>query len=387
MRPRGAYARSAPRRGVFIGHGLVAFAGAAGAVSLAGYRRERALALGVCAGAFALAPDVDILYAPVGLAEAARSGTSLIEGFWESGNRIHRAVTHSLLVGAATSVAVGCFAAFERRDREGTAADRTRAVLAAVAALSVLGGLVVVTGVESGPLGAVVTGVFAIAGLAITTAAARWGLSAREIAAAALIGLLSHPFGDLFTGEPPAFLYPLDATLVAERIALHPDPTLHLLGAFGIELATFWLAALVSLAVLDRPLRTCIDWRAALGIGYAGAALALPAPTLESSYTFVLSVLALGIVLGASPGPGLRSGGSIGFRRSRSSELQDRSPEPRDRSPKSRGRSVAGVPARAAAVCRRPVLDDPVSAALTGLTAVMLALGAYTLTYVYLIGP
>jgi hypothetical protein len=33
------------------------------------------------------------------------------------------------------------------------------------------------------------------------------------------------------------------------------------------------------------------------------------------------------------------------------------------------------------------VLDDPVSAALTGLTAVTLALGAYTLTYVYLIGP
>jgi membrane-bound metal-dependent hydrolase YbcI (DUF457 family) len=367
---------------VFLGHGLVAFAGAAGVASLLGYGRERALALGICAGAFALAPDVDILYAPVGLAEAASNGGDPVAGFWRGSNRIHRAVTHSLVVGSVVSLAVGCWAwaLRGRRTPEGPAAPAVTAVLtfrqgpslsglAALMALSLLGGAVALALVENAPLGAAVMTAFALTSLAIATLAARWGLSAREIALVALLGLSSHPFGDLFTGEPPAFLYPFDATFLAERVALHPDPTLHLLGAFGVELATFWAAALVYASLSESGLRASVDWPAVLGVGYAGAVLALPAPTLDSSYRFVLSVLGLGTVLGAVSE--LRSWAGAA-----DSSPRFERPTPRG------GRSIVTALGRVLGACRRATLDDPFSAALTGLTAVTLALGAYTVTYV-----
>jgi hypothetical protein len=49
-RSGGVYARSTPNGDVFVGHGLLAFAGIAGVAALLGYRRERALALGVVLG-------------------------------------------------------------------------------------------------------------------------------------------------------------------------------------------------------------------------------------------------------------------------------------------------------------------------------------------------
>ena len=363
---------------MFLGHGLLALAGAAGVAALVSYGRERALALGLCAGAFALAPDVDILYAPVGLAEAASSGGDPVAGFWRGSNRIHRAVTHSLLLGSVVSLAVGCWAwALRDRRRPGTTAattisavtDSVASALAAITALSLLGGSIALTGIESGLLGAVVMIAFGATSLAIATLAAHWGLTAREIALIALFGLWSHPFGDLFTGEPPAFLYPLDVTLLAERIAIHSDPTLHVLGAFAIELGTFWAAALVYASLSDSGLRASVDWPAVLGVGYAGAVLALPAPTLDSAYRFVLSVLGLGIALGVVSE--LRSW-------ARSVGSSPRS----ERATTQGGRSITTAPGRALDACRRATPGDPFGVALTGLTAVTLALGAYALTYV-----
>ena len=87
---------------MFIGHGLVAFAIVAGLALLAGWDGERAFAVWLLAGAFGLAPDVDILYAPVGLIGA--SGLLEAEAsFWAAGNAVHRGVTHSLLVGGAAA--------------------------------------------------------------------------------------------------------------------------------------------------------------------------------------------------------------------------------------------------------------------------------------------
>lgn len=142
---------------------------------------------------------------------------------------------------------------------------------------------------------------FALAALGASEAAVHLrSLRPRTVAAAALFGLASHPFGDLFTGEPPAMLYPLDATLVAERVAFSPDPTLHLLGAFGVELAAIWAGLLVHLRLTDRrPLRA-LRARAALGVGYAASVLLIPPPTLDLSYPFVFSVLGVGL-LGAVP--------------------------------------------------------------------------------------
>jgi membrane-bound metal-dependent hydrolase YbcI (DUF457 family) len=263
---------------MFVGHGLLAFALTAAAAHARGWPRERALAVGAMAAAFALAPDVDMAYAPVGFV-GADGLLSAASGFWSASTRVHRSVTHSLVVGLWVTLVV--FAA--RHDH------RLGAALAC--ALALAGTLL------TGPLAGAVLALFAASALLLAFVAARLDLSARTTAAAAALGVLSHPFGDVFTGEPPAFLYPFDVTLLHSRVVLHPDPTFHLLAAMGLELLTAWLAVAVYLHLDGRRLRDHVSGRATLGAGYAGAVAVLPAPTLETSYPFVFSVIGLGLLV------------------------------------------------------------------------------------------
>jgi membrane-bound metal-dependent hydrolase YbcI (DUF457 family) len=266
---------------MFVGHALLAFALGALAAWWLGLSRERAVQLGIVAGLFAATPDVDIVYAPFGLLVGAAENLTA-DGFWETANVVHRGPTHSLLLGTALAVAAGLWA---------TESRPARAVSLAIGA-----GLVVLTGAVSGPVAALVMVVFVAAVLAVATVAVSRDISPRTVTALALLGLLSHPFGDLFTGGPPPFLYPFDVTLVAERVLLHPDPTTHLLAAFAIELAAVWLAVWTYVHLRGYTLTGLVRPRAALGIGYAAAVLFLPAPTLEQSAYFVFSVLALGVI-------------------------------------------------------------------------------------------
>ncbi|WP_254545046.1 metal-dependent hydrolase [Halomarina pelagica] len=271
---------------MFVGHGLVAFALAALAARRIGWSRERAFAVGLLAGAFGLLPDVDMVYALVGLASGANSALGLAEDFWAASTVVHRAVTHSLVVGAVAAA--------------GLAAWRGETVRARLVGGALLAGLVLVAALESGALGAFVMATFVLGGLALVGAARRADLSPPAVLGAALIGLLSHPFGDLFTGEPPRLLYPLDAALVVHRVTLAPDPTLHLLGAMLFELLALWAGAVVFLRLRDRRVRDVVHPWAAFGLAYAGAVLALPAPTLDLSYPFVFGILGVGAV-GSAP--------------------------------------------------------------------------------------
>lgn len=290
---------------MFVGHGLFAFAVAAwaatrhrGSPALAVAPGETsadsvstALAVGALAAAFATLPDVDILYAVVGLLSAEGGVLAFSESFWAASTVVHRTITHSLLVGGA---AAGAFALWRR----GGAPAR-------LASGGLLFALVGVAFARSGALGAFVTSVFSLGGLGITAVAARYELGARAVASAALVGLLTHPFGDLFTGTPPELLYPLEVTLLPERVALSADPTLHLLAAMGVELATLWLAVAVYLWLTDRAVRTHVGPSAILGVSYAGAFVAVPAPTLALSYPFVFTILGVGVgcaALGAGVG-------------------------------------------------------------------------------------
>ncbi|MEA5408529.1 metal-dependent hydrolase [Haloarculaceae archaeon H-GB2-1] len=232
---------------MFVGHALVAFSLVAAVAERRDLPTRRVLLLGALAGAFATLPDVDILYALTGLL-----GTSGLfdaaNSFWATGNLVHRTVTHSLVVGTVIVVAV---AGWHRSDRWSSAAS-----------LVLVAGLVATVTAMSGPISGVLTMVFVGGALAITALAVRHDVSTRSTAAAAAVGLLSHPFGDLLTGQPPLFLYPFDGTLVTDRIALHADPTVHLLGAFWVELGTAWVALAVFLWVTDRSLRPHLNLRA-----------------------------------------------------------------------------------------------------------------------------
>ncbi|MFC7233352.1 hypothetical protein ACFQMM_22020 [Saliphagus sp. GCM10025308] len=122
--------------------------------------------------------------------------------------------------------------------------------------------------------------------------------SPTTVALAALWGLCSHPWGDLFTGEPPAWLFPFATPALESRVLLHPDPTLNLLGAFAIELGIIWLALLTYARLADRNLLTALDRRAAAGAAYGIVALVSTPPTLDMSYHFVFSILGAGILCG-----------------------------------------------------------------------------------------
>ncbi|MFB6074772.1 MAG: metal-dependent hydrolase [Haloarculaceae archaeon] len=271
---------------MFVGHAMLAFALVGlGAVRL-GWSREAALRLAVVAALFATLPDVDIVYAPVGLLGGVSGVAGAVHTFWVTGNVVHRGPTHSLVLGVMTAVAAGAAA---RR----TASGR---VVAAVLLVAVVGTALAVSGI----LGGVVVGVFVLGAVALVAVARRFSLPAGATAIAAAAGLLSHPFGDLFTGSPPAMLYPFDATLFTARVHLLADPTLNLLGAFAVELATIWLAFAVYCRLTRRRPLALIDRRAVAGAAYPLAALWLPAPTIDAASPFVFSVLAVGFV-GVTP--------------------------------------------------------------------------------------
>lgn len=264
---------------MFVGHGVAAFA-LVGAVALhRGIDRQRALQLAFVAGLFATLPDVDILYGPFGFLNGVSGVFDAADAFWTTGNVVHRGPTHSMVLGV---IAAGAFALWNAGHR-GLAG-------------AVLGAVSLVVATTSGSIAGAVTVAFVLGGLWIVERSHRWGFTPRDVFATALVGLVSHPLGDLFTGEPPSLLYPLDVSIVTERIVLSADPTIHLLGAFAIELTVLWLGLLVYTRLTDRRLRTYIGRKSAIGVGYAGTAVLLPAPTLEASYQFVFTVLGVGVV-------------------------------------------------------------------------------------------
>lgn len=275
---------------MFAGHALLALA-LVGAVAARRSDRPAALRLAVLAAAFATIPDVDMVYALVGFVGTEGGAFAHVDAFWEVSALVHRTVTHSLVVAPFVAGLAACWVAGRRGN------DRSGLVAAGGVGLSLVAVAVAVTG----PLAGFVMGAFVVA--AVLTAEAtvqHTAISARATCLVALVGLASHPFGDLLTGKPPALLYPLDVVVVADRLTLAADPTLHLLGAFAVELAAIWAGVVVLVNLLDRSTRAAIDLRASAGIGYAAAVLVIPAPTLDLSYPFVFSVLLVGVV-GAVP--------------------------------------------------------------------------------------
>lgn len=273
---------------MFVGHATLAFGVVALAALRFGVSRERALALAVVAGLFAAVPDVDMAYALTGLLVVdPTSPMAVAESFWGASTVVHRALTHSIVV------AVPAAAAFA------LAPTHRRAAAAALVAL------VAVIGVTSGALGAFIVGLFAVGGWLVARFGHALDVRGRSLFAVALFGLASHPFGDLFTGQPPRLFYPLDVAVFDGRIALSADPTLHLLGAFGFELAAIWLGVVAAVWLVDHRVTDHVSMRAAAGGAYALAVLVLPPPTLDASYQFVFSVLAVGFV-GAVPAPQFR---------------------------------------------------------------------------------
>lgn len=282
---------------MFVGHALFAFAVAALVADWRGWDRRPALLVGAVAGAFAAIPDIDVAYALVGLLEWQALGGDLgaPAAFWGASRAVHRSVTHSLVVGAVAAPAFGLLAVRGR-------SARSRA--SHLAGIALLVALVAVALIWDGPLAVFVMVLFVASGILVSRGIARLSaLPPTTVALAALWGLWSHPWGDLVTGSPPDWLFPFGSPGLESRVVLHPDPTLHLLGAFAVELATIAFAIAVVYRVSDRSILASVDRRAAVGAVYGVAALAVTPPTLEVSYHFVFSILGVGLLCGVVQDP------------------------------------------------------------------------------------
>lgn len=284
---------------MFVGHGLLAFALVASLARWRGAARDRALAVGLLAAGFATIPDVDVVHPLVSLLLDPVRPAATADAFWALSTELHRTVTHSLVVGGIVAAAIAAVVARWAPNVAGTSpgssGDRVAWDLP-VSGLLALAGLVGLVGFLDGAAAGGVLAAMVLAGLGLAVVAVRHGLDAGAVGFAATLGLASHPFGDLFTGQAPPLLYPLPADLGLARIALHADPTVHLVGAFLLELGTVWLALAVLARLSDVRLRSQVSPRAVAGVVYAGAVLLLPAPTLDAATGFVFSVLAVGLV-------------------------------------------------------------------------------------------
>lgn len=267
---------------MFVGHGLLAFAIAASVATAFGWDARRATLVGVAAAAFGTLPDVDMAYPLLGFVlglDGLLAGEFVL---WELAADTHRGFTHSLVIGAIVAIGLGLWA------------WRVRHRSLGLAGVSVLAVVVAWAGTTGGTLVGATAAVFVAGGLAIAWVADDVGLEPRSIVAAATLGLLSHPFGDLFTVPPPELAYPLMTGVPGSYLSLHADPTLHLLATFLLELATMWAAVTVYASVNGWSLLPAIKPRAALGVGYAAGIFVIPVPSLEVPTPFVLSVLGVG---------------------------------------------------------------------------------------------
>lgn len=294
---------------MYIGHSLLAFTLAGLAAWGNGARDRTVLLAGAAAAGFALIPDVDSAYTIWAVLRAGPSNVfPTTEYVWTAeGWFVHRSLTHSLLIGVVTAVLSLVAALGIRRPRQ-----RHRAgTIAIVAGLG--GGLVVIGFLTDGVLGVATMGLYLGAAIVVTLLAVRAGVPARLIGWAAAIGILTHPFGDVFMGRPPAFFYPILTRPSVEKVAVATDPTVNLVGLFIIEIFLAWSVLWLVTRVTEEPLRDHIAWRATIGIVFATAVMFIRPPTLAVAYHFTLGTLATGAVLGVAPTLVDRTPSSNGF--------------------------------------------------------------------------
>jgi hypothetical protein len=309
---------------MFVGHEFLAFAIAGWAARRLDRDARTALHAGGVAAVAALLPDLDVGYAvgtyAVAVAEGAPVGW---EAFWGVANATHRVVTHTLpSVGVATLWFGAAVALARRRSAAGGRDETTtgRATSAAIVGAAAVGAAVVLPAFRTAvsPSAAVVA-----AGFLVCVAAVGWLLASRirlstaGATAAAGVGFVSHPFGDVFLAPPPPFRSPFGPATSAGRVSLAADPTLDLLGVLFVELAAVW-AGIVVFARLyggvvghDGGLRDAIDPRAGVGVAYAPAVVVLPRPTIVDAHVLGATIVPFAAVVGAWAGAATARSGAI----------------------------------------------------------------------------
>lgn len=223
---------------MIIGHGPLAFALTAGILLVATTVSKRSvLYLALVAGIASVIPDIDILFPLASLVTVNPFTVSeLVSQFWTVAGERHRHATHSLLLLTGSALVALVQARVPMRLRGYAVA----VVLCLVFMLPF--------SVPTQLLIAVISvSLYFILKYKPST------VRHREIGAAFMFGLVLHPFGDMFTGTPPAFFYPFTDVIGLSRWTI-AEPTLQFALIFILEIGSL-IAALVLVAYL-----TDIEW-------------------------------------------------------------------------------------------------------------------------------
>lgn len=269
---------------MIIGHGPLAFALVALVLLVTtSFSKRKILYLAAIAGIASILPDVDVLFPLISLLSVdTLSITVLTEQFWAVSGERHRLATHSLIVfGTATLIAYAQMYIKPTYQKYSIALSSILIFILPLALpVQLLFGTTLVT-------------VYTLTKYKPKTT------KIHEPALAFAFGAFLHPFGDMFTGTPPAFLYPFTDILQLSRWTI-ADPTLHFILIFTLEIGSL-IAALSLIAHLtDFDILTYTDVRPkphqtlVSAIALATALFVIgtnTTPTVDSATTFVLPLV------------------------------------------------------------------------------------------------
>jgi hypothetical protein len=265
---------------MIAGHFFLAFSVVALFAYLSRCDPDRALKLGLLAGAFAVLPDIDMIYAFKELAQITSGFHSFSDSFWGASSETHRGATHSLVALALTA------AGLVEYYRSGSKLFAGLFVAVCFSAVFILDGFYM----------GVLMSLFALSALLLTYFS-RENLDLREFASVMSFGLLSHPFGDIFTGKPPGFLYPLPFEVMQDRAVIFQDPSLNFLAVFGLEILLIWTGIAVYIYLAERSLMEEFSLLSFTGVLYGALSFFISDPSLSEPYVFVFSILAFSVFM------------------------------------------------------------------------------------------
>ena len=266
---------------MIVGHFLLAFSLVALYAIYRELGSEYALTMGLIAGGFAVLPDIDILFAARELLVLFSSGVSgFVDSFWQTSKIVHRGWTHSLVT---LFISASLFSIYHK----------TSYRLIAITALPVA----FFTGIHYGNVFTAGVMIFFIAGGLLISRIAESKVESRDFTLSVFLGLLLHPFGDVFTGTPPEFFYPFETGLFSSRVIIFGDPVINLLAIFALEFSLVWIGLLTVSKLRGIDVKREIKGFSFIGLVYAPAAIYIQAPTLEVAYQFVFSVIGFGALI------------------------------------------------------------------------------------------
>jgi len=249
---------------------------------------KQVIRLSLISGIYGLVADLDIIFAFVEtLLFVSETGNITIEAFWNISRKFHRKSTHSLVVGLLSIIGIVIQFIYiddVAKPYENITIDYGISIL--------FGGLI---GMLTGNFarGVLVSGLFVFCILSVTRVILYKTLFNKNIVlVSAFVGILSHPFGDVFTGTPPNFFYPL-YDIHFERIVLFTNETLNISALFLIENLLFVLFMLIYADSKDIKINiTYITFSAAIASGGV-LSYFITSPSIDEPYKFVSGILLL----------------------------------------------------------------------------------------------